>query len=113
MSHVHGGFRCRYRQSADAAERALFYFRRSNWPVAPCLQELAAGLYCGPTSVEEGIRRCRALLDEADQGGEANILVFLAGLEAMAERFDSARDLAGRARKIYEELVWTDKISAN
>jgi DNA-binding SARP family transcriptional activator len=113
LAHVHGGFRCRYRQSADAAERALFYFRRSNWPVAPCLQELAAGLYCGPTNVEEGIRRCRALLDEADRGGEANILVFLAGLEAMAERFDSARDLAGRARKIYEELVWTDKISAN
>ena len=113
LAHVHGGFRCRYRQSADAAERALLYFRRSNWPVAPCLQELAAGLYCGPTNVEEGIRRCRALLDEADRGGEANILVFLAGLEAMAERFDSARDLAGRARKIYEELVWTDKISAN
>jgi DNA-binding SARP family transcriptional activator len=113
LAHVHGGFRCRYRQSAEAAERALHYFRSSNWPVAPCLQELAAGLYCGPTSVEEGIRRCRALLDEADRGGEANILVFLAGLEAMVERFDSARDLAGRARKIYEELVWTDKISAN
>jgi DNA-binding SARP family transcriptional activator len=113
LAHVHGGFRCRYRRSADAAERALFYFRRSNWPVAPCLQELAAGLYCGPTNVEEGIRRCRALLDEADRGGKANILVFLAGLEAMAERFDSARDLAGRARKIYEELVWTDKIPAN
>jgi DNA-binding SARP family transcriptional activator len=113
LAHVHGGFRCRYRQSAEAAERALLYFRRSNWPVAPCLQELAAGLYCGPTNVEEGTRRCRALLDEADRGGEANILVFLAGLEAMAERFDSARDLAVRARKIYEELVWTDKISAN
>jgi len=113
LAHVHGGFRCRYRESADAAERARHYFRLSNWPVAPCLQELAAGLYCGPTSVEEGILRCRALLDEADRGGEANILVFLAGLEAMAERFDSARELAGRARKIYEELDWADKISAN
>jgi ATP/maltotriose-dependent transcriptional regulator MalT len=77
------------------------------------LQELAAGLYCGPTSVEQGIRRCRGLLDEADRGGEANILVFLAGLEAMAERFDSARELVWRARKIYEELDWADKISAN
>jgi DNA-binding SARP family transcriptional activator len=113
LAHVHGGFRCRYRESAVAAERALHYFRRSNWPVAPCLQELAAGLYCGPTSVEEGIRRCRALLDEADRGGEANILVFLAGLEAMAERLDYARNLARRARTIYEELAWTDKISAN
>jgi DNA-binding SARP family transcriptional activator len=113
LAHVQGGFRCRYRESADAAERALHYFRHSNWPVAPCLQELAAGLYCGPTSVEEGIRRCRALLDEADRGGEANILVFQAGLEAMAERFNSARDLAGRARNIYEELAWTDRIWAN
>jgi DNA-binding SARP family transcriptional activator len=113
LAHVHGGFRCRYRESAEAAERALHYFRRSNWPVAPCLQELAAGLYCGPTSVEKGIRRCRALLDEADRGGEANILVFQAGLEAMAERLDSARDLAGRARNIYEELAWTDRIWAN
>jgi class 3 adenylate cyclase len=113
LAHVYGGFRCRYRESADAAERARHYFRLSNWPVAPCLQELAAGLYCGPTSVEEGILRCRALLDEADRGGEANILVFLAGLEGMAERFDSARELAGRARKIYEELDWADKISAN
>jgi DNA-binding SARP family transcriptional activator len=113
LAHVHGGFRCRYRESADAAERARHYFRLSNWPVAPCLQELAAGFYCGPTSVDEGILRCRALLDEADRGGEANILIFLAGLEAMAERFDSARELAGRARKIYEELDWADKISAN
>jgi DNA-binding SARP family transcriptional activator len=113
LAHVHGGFHCRYRESAEAAERAIGHFVRSGWPVAPCLQELAVGLYFGPISVTNGIRRCRALLSQADRGGEANVLVFLAGLEAMAERFDSARKLASRARTIYEELAWTDKIWTN
>jgi tetratricopeptide (TPR) repeat protein len=113
LAFVHGGLHCQYRESAQAAERALHYFRRSRWPVAPCLQEIAVSLYFGPTTVREGIRRCRALLDEADRGGEANVLVFLAGLEAMSGRFDSARGTAGCAQQIYEELAWTDKIVAN
>jgi DNA-binding SARP family transcriptional activator len=113
LAHVHGGFHCRYRESAEAAERAIGHFVRSGWPIAPCLQELAVGLYFGPSSVTEGIRRCRDLLERADRGGEANVLVFLAGLEAMAGRFDSARELVSRARTIYEELAWTDKIWTN
>ncbi len=113
LAHVHGGFHCRYRESAEAAEHAIGYFSRSGWPLAPCLQELAVSLYFGPIGVPEGIRRCHALLEKADLGGEAHILVFLAGLEAMAGRFESARELASRARTIYEELDWTDKIWAN
>jgi DNA-binding SARP family transcriptional activator/tetratricopeptide (TPR) repeat protein/DNA-binding transcriptional ArsR family regulator len=113
MAFVHGGHHCHYRESAEAAERALHHFRRSNWPVAPCLQELAAAFYYGPTEVQEGIRRCRSLLDEADRGGGANILAFLAGLDAMAGRFDSARELAARARTIYEELAWTVSVATN
>jgi tetratricopeptide (TPR) repeat protein len=107
LATVSGGFFCQYRQSSEAAERALGYFRRSDWPLLPCLQELAAGLYYGPTPVEEAINGCRALLQEADRGGTAQILVYLAGLEGMAARFDSARALLSEVRQIYDDLAWT------
>jgi tetratricopeptide (TPR) repeat protein len=113
LAFVEGGYRCRYRESIEAASRALGYFQRSGWPLTPCLQEVAAGLYYGPTRVPEAIDRCCALLGEADRGGRANILMFLAGLEAMASRFESARKLASNALQIYEELAWTLNIWAN
>jgi DNA-binding SARP family transcriptional activator len=106
LAFIYGGLHCQYGRSADAAERAIEHFRRSTWPVAPCLQELAASLYYGPTSVPKAAQRCRALLEDADRGGEANILAFQAGLEGMAGRFDTARDLTARARRTYEELAW-------
>jgi DNA-binding SARP family transcriptional activator len=113
LAHVHGGFHCRYRESAEAAERAITYYTRAGWPLTPCLQELAASLYLGPLLVEEGLQRCRALAGDADRGGEAHLLVFQAGLEAMAGRFDTARSLALRGRSAYEELDWADKVWAN
>ena len=113
LAHVHGGFHCLYAQSAEAAERSMSHYMRADWPLAPCLQEIAASLYLGPVPVAAGIRRCGTLLERADRGGEANVLVFQAGLEAMAARFDSARELVTRAQTIYEELAWADKISAN
>ena len=113
LAYVHGGFHCRYRESAEAAERSMEYFDRAGWPLAPCLQELGASLYLGPVGVQDGIRRCATLLERADRGGEANVLVFQAGLEAMGGRFDLAREVVARAQTIYEELAWTDKISAN
>jgi tetratricopeptide (TPR) repeat protein len=113
LATASGGFFCQYRQSSEAAERALEYFRRSNWPLLPCLQEIAAGLYYGPTPVPQAIDRCRALLQEADRGGTAQLLVYLAGLEGMADRFDSARSLLDEARGIYEDLAWTVNIPGN
>jgi len=113
QAFVLGGLHCRYRDSEEAAERALGYFRRSGWPVTPCVQELAASLYYGPTDVQAGIQRCQALVEEADRGGEAHLLAFLGGFEAMAGRFDSARESALRAKKIYEELAWTINVSTN
>jgi DNA-binding SARP family transcriptional activator/class 3 adenylate cyclase len=113
LAHVHGGFHCHYRDSAEAAERAIAYFARAGWPLTPCLQELAVSLYFGPLAVEDAIGRCRALLEHADRGGEAHVLVFQGGLEAMAGRFETARSLASTARATYEELDWTDKIWAN
>jgi tetratricopeptide (TPR) repeat protein len=41
------------------------------------------------------------------------VLVFQAGLEALAGRFEAARSLALRARIAYEELDWADKVWAN
>jgi DNA-binding SARP family transcriptional activator/tetratricopeptide (TPR) repeat protein len=106
-----GGFFCRYRQSSEAAERALECFRRSDWPLLPCLQELAAGLYYGPTPVVRAIGRCRELLLEADRGGTAQILVYMAGLEAMADRTASARAILAEARQIYDDLAWIVNVS--
>jgi DNA-binding SARP family transcriptional activator/class 3 adenylate cyclase len=113
LAFVYGGLRCQYERSAEAAERAIEHFGRSTWPVAPCLQELAASLYYGPTPVPEAVARCKALLEGVDRGGEANILAFLAGLEALAGRFDTARELASRARGTYEELAWSVYVSTN
>ena len=113
VASAEGALHCHYRESEKAAERAIGYFDRAGWPVAPCLQELAASLYYGPVSVPDGIRRCRSLLDGADRGGEANVLAFLSGLEAMADRFDKARSLATRARETYEELAWRVYLSTN
>jgi DNA-binding SARP family transcriptional activator len=110
LATTSGGFFCQYRQSSEAAERALGYFRRSDWPLLPCLQELAAALYYGPTPVPEAIDRCRALIREADRGGTAQILGYLAGLEAMADRLESARALLAEVRLIYEDLAWTVNI---
>jgi DNA-binding SARP family transcriptional activator len=113
LATVHGSFHCRYQRSTEAAGRALGHFRRSGWPLAPCLQDLAAGLYYGPTPVLEAISRCQALLEEADRGGQAHILTFMAGLEAMGGRFDSARELTSMARSIYDELAWTLNLATN
>ncbi|HEY6149330.1 MAG TPA: BTAD domain-containing putative transcriptional regulator [Gaiellaceae bacterium] len=113
MATASGGFFCRYQESSEAAERALAYFRRSGWPLLPCLQEIAAGLYYGPTPVREALRRCRELIQMADRGGTAQILVYLGGLEAMGARFDSARAVLAEARGIYEDLAWTVNIPGN
>src|SRR5207244_9083908 len=110
LAFVRGGLHCRYRESEAAAERAVAYFRRSGWPVAPCLQELGAALYYGPTPVPDAIERSRELLDGADRGSEAHITGFLACLMAMDGRFDEARALVLHARAIYEELAWTVNI---
>jgi DNA-binding SARP family transcriptional activator len=113
VAFVCGGLRCQYGESAEAAERARHYFRSAGWPVAPCLQELAAALYYGPTDVAAGGDQAQHLLVEADRGGEANVLAFQAGLEAMASRLDDARATVRRAREIYDDLGWTINVTTN
>jgi DNA-binding SARP family transcriptional activator len=113
LSYVHGGHHCEYAKSSEAAEHALVYFVRSGWPAASCYQEIAAALYYGPAAAPEGTRRCEELLAAADRGGEANVLAFLAGLEAMGGDLDAGRAAATRAREIYEELAWAVNVVTN
>ncbi|MGN6429300.1 MAG: ATP-binding protein, partial [Gaiellaceae bacterium] len=113
LSFVHGGYHCQYAKSREAAEHALVCFLRSGWPAASCYQEIAASLYYGPATVPDGMRRCRELLAATDRGGEANVLAFFAGLEAMGGDLEAGRAAATRAREIYEELAWAVNVVTN
>jgi DNA-binding SARP family transcriptional activator len=104
IGFVEGAMHCQYARSAEAVERALARERTTGWSTAAILGDLAAALFYGPTPVPRAIRRCNALLEGADLGGEANVLPFLAGLEAMHERFAAARTLLDRAERLYAEL---------
>src|SRR5262249_60328355 len=89
---------------AEAAERPPVHCGRAGSSTAACLGDLAAALYYGPTPVAAAARRCRSLIESADLAGEANVVVFLAGLEAMRGRFPVARRLVDRAERVYDEL---------
>jgi tetratricopeptide (TPR) repeat protein len=102
---VRGGIRCQYRSGEEAAERALFHYRRGGWPIATPIGEIATALYFGPTPVPEAIARCDQLLAEA--GGRdagAAILAYLGGLEAQQGNFERARELVGSAQSSFEDL---------
>ena len=103
---VHGGRRGQHGEREEAAERALLHYKRSTWPTASCLGEIAVALYFGPRPVAEGIARCEELLlrEASDRVGRANVEVFLGGLVAQRGDFDDARDLIASARTTYDEL---------
>ncbi len=63
----------------------------------------------GRTPVDEGIRRCREVLDRArgDRKAMAGALFSWANLEAMVGRFDEARRLMAEARRTLEEIALT------
>jgi DNA-binding SARP family transcriptional activator len=104
IAYVEGAVRCRFAASIEAAERALAHCIRGGSSTAACLGDLAAALYYGPTPAVAASRRCRSLVESADLAGEANVLVFLGGLEAMRGRFRDARRLVDRAETLYNDL---------
>jgi tetratricopeptide (TPR) repeat protein len=110
---VHGPIRNMFGACARAAEDALACYERSGWPSSTCQGLLAAAAYYGPMPVVEGVERCRALLERADIGGAANVLTFLAGLEAMRGRFDDARGLIEQARDTYAQLSQASAAAVN
>jgi DNA-binding SARP family transcriptional activator len=104
VADVRGPIRGHYRQATAAAERALEHYHAAEWPTSGCVADLAAILHYGPTPAEDGLKRCRALLDEADLNGQATVLVFTGGFEAMLGEFEAGRDHVLRGRELYEQL---------
>jgi DNA-binding SARP family transcriptional activator len=90
----------------EAAERALSYYKTSDWPTSTCLGEIANAIYYGPTPVPEAIDQCERLMEVEvpDHVGRANVEVFLAGLIAQRGDFDEARDLVTSAKATYEDF---------
>jgi tetratricopeptide (TPR) repeat protein len=106
--------RCRWGASAAALERALAHGRRAGREPAETYTNLATSLYYGPTPVEEGMRRCREIREQA--GGrrivEAGVTCYLAGFQAMLGDLDGARRLFGECRRTYEDLGHTFGVAA-
>jgi class 3 adenylate cyclase len=106
VGFVKGAFYCEYAAWEEAAGRASEHYRRAGWSPSTSLGDLACALYYGPRDVDSAIARCEALLLEhdGDRASEANLLVWLGGLEAMRGRFAEARTLVGQAEQRYEQL---------
>ena len=103
---THGGIRCRHKAREEAAEHALEHYRALGLSTSTPLGEIAASLYYGPAPVDDGIARCKELLEDesTDRVGEANVLAFLGGLEAQRGDFARARDRVGTALMTYDDL---------
>jgi tetratricopeptide (TPR) repeat protein len=106
IGHVRGGFYCEYGAWEEAAARAADHYRRAGWSPSTSLGDLASALYLGPRDVTNAITRCEELLLEhdGDRASEANLLMWLGGLEAMRGRFAEARDLVAQAEERCEQL---------
>jgi DNA-binding SARP family transcriptional activator len=104
--YVVGGLGGRHAEWEDAEERALAYYRRTAFPTATCLQQLAGAIYWGPTPVPVGISRCTELSGDETIGvfGRASILPFIGGLHAQRGKFADARDLIDEAEHELTEL---------
>jgi tetratricopeptide (TPR) repeat protein len=93
----------------DAAARAAAYYRRDGWSPSTALNSLGAALYLGPKPVADAIVQCETLLrdHEGDRASEANVTLWLAGLEAMRGEFERARTYVDRAEERLLELGLT------
>jgi DNA-binding SARP family transcriptional activator len=106
IAHVKGGFYCEYGPMEDSAARAAMHYRRAGWSPSTALDYVGNALYFGPKPVLEAIDQCERLLHEhdGDRASEANIILWLGGLEAMQKNFVDARAHVSRARTIYDEF---------
>ena len=106
LAHARGGFLCEYGAAETAASRAVGYYRLAGWSPSTALQHLGGDLYFGPTPVTDAIDRCNELLREfdGDRASEANVLLWLGGLEAMRGAIDAGRSSVMHARELYLQL---------
>ncbi len=104
--YVRGGLHGNHVAWEAAEERALAYYKRTTFPTATCLQQIAAAIYWGPTPVPQGILRCAELCAEETMGvfERASILPFLGGLHAQLGEFATARRLVDEAEYELTEL---------
>ena len=106
IAHVRGAFYCDYEPMEESASRAATYYRRAGWSPSSALDSIGNALYHGPKPVSDAIDQCERLLREHDddRASEANIIMWLGGLEAMRKNFADARAYVSRARTIYHEF---------
>ena len=106
IGYMRGGIHGNHTAWKDAEERALVYYRRTAFPPATCLGQIAAAIYWGPTPVAAGIKRCTELLDDETGGlsGRAAVIPYLGGLQAQVGDFAQARELIDEAERTYEDL---------
>jgi DNA-binding SARP family transcriptional activator len=104
---VEGVYRLRYDQVGQAASRGARHYERTGFDGA-ALVLLAGSASRGSTPVSEAIERCEACLLQAPTPiWESFILPFLAAVEAMAGRFDEAREQLEEARVRRQEFSET------
>jgi DNA-binding SARP family transcriptional activator/tetratricopeptide (TPR) repeat protein len=102
----HGG------PSAEAAERALAYARRTGdrFEQREILEWLVVALFLGPVPAGEAARRCEKLLEvaNADRVLELNVVGALASLMAIQGRTAEARELVEREHGDMHEVrdIW-------
>ena len=104
VAAVRGRLQGRHADSEEAAERALGHIVASGFSPGGLLSMLAADAYYGPRPVAEAIARCEELLVTAGPDAEADVLLWLAGLEAMRGDFDAAHAQVRRSRALLAEL---------
>jgi len=104
--YVHGGIHGNHVAWENAELRALAYYKRTAFPTATCLQQIAAAVYWGPTPVPEGISKCGELYTDEASGvfERASVLPFLGGLHAQLGEFGTARKLIDEAECELTEL---------
>jgi len=92
----------------SALARALSYAERAGETreIMAIRMRLSMALYWGPTPAAEAIARAERMLEDVRgaHAVESTFLVCLAGLHAMSDRFDEARQLLDRGEAFAEEL---------
>jgi hypothetical protein len=100
--------RARYGEVDRAVERAIEHARSAGatWEEADSLGQYAGSGLFGPAPVDDVVRRCERILDEASgyRTAVAGALRALGAARAMQGRFDEARELVHRSRTMLDDL---------
>jgi class 3 adenylate cyclase/tetratricopeptide (TPR) repeat protein len=104
---------CQFHAAGEAWERAAAHAHTAGdeREQFEALSWVPLTVWAGPTPINEGVQRCRSIVDrsEGDRKALSTALATWGAFEAMQGRFDEARELTGRARATLEEIalpVW-------